>query len=390
MFLKQAMLANRIKTLSLGIFLTMLIGLLAACGDATATTALGLVNATSAPATTTAATTAPATTTAPLATTVAAQTTAAPVTTAAQTTAAPATTQAVTTAAPVTTAPTVKIVPIFTTARPTTAAPVATAKSLDQSIRKTNWVEVFRNDQNFSYEGSVPPFNQPYLQIRTTGGKGPGGFPNLDKIAYADMDGDGVEEAAIDLLSGGTAGSLAFIVFRQAKPRPQLVTYEEGYKLWLETVNGKLNVNQPIYAGWEPNCCPNGLRTTTYVLQGNKLASIAERKEGYPEAQPGTVEYFYLMISTGKFEAAYEYLAPAYKKDNPFDKWRAGFATTREVIAEAAVVPNQPNTVKVNITATDSTNGGGTTTKKFVGTWKLQWSSQDDRWLMSDPVIKPA
>lgn len=353
---------------------------LAACGDSGLITG-GLATATTAASTTAAATTAPATT--PAATTAVVTSTPAPATTAAPTTAVPvSTTVAATTAAPTTAAPTTAAV---TTAAPTTKAASTTAASVAaNAIRQTDWAKVLQNDPQLKQEQPFEPFK---IYISVKAADTVTGAPDLDNIVYVDMDKDGLEEAGIPLISGGTAGNTGFLLYRYAQPAPRLVGWQEGYKQGLKAVDGKLVSTNALYSGWEPNCCPSGYSTITYSLTGDKLAVASSRSDGYVEAQPPTVTQFYDLISAGELKDAYAFLSASYQKANPYDKWAAGFATTEKVTAEAVADKSAPNTVKVNLESTDSTNGGGHVTKKFSGTWKLAWNADRKGWLLDEPKI---
>lgn len=309
-------------------------------------------------------------------------------------TTAPATTAAVTTSAPATVAalPTITAAPAATTAPATTApvattAPATTVSSANaQAIRKTKWIELMKADPKLeNMPETIGGKTETYVSIK---GTQLGGIPQIDEIVYLDMDGDGIEEAGIPLNSGGTAGEIGFLVYKQASPAPRLVGWEEGYKMLLKQEQGKLVAVNAIYAGWEPNCCPGGLSYTTYVLKSDKLTTVAERTEGIPEAQQPTVEHFYELLSGRNFDDAYKLLSDAYQKANPYQKWAAGYANTRDIQAEVAPEPKVANTIRVNLTSTDAVASGGTVTKHFSGTWKMSWDGNFKGWRLSDPSFK--
>lgn len=214
------------------------------------------------------------------------------------------------------------------------------------------------------------------------------GAPDLDNIVYVDVDKDGLEEAAIPLISGGTAGNIGFLLYRYAQPAPRLVGFQEGYKQSLKAVDGKLVATNAVYSGWEPNCCPSGYSTITYSLTGDKLQVASSRTDGYVEAQPPTVREFYDLIGVGELIEAYKFLSPNYQKANPYNKWAAGFATTQKVTADTVADTSASNTVRVKLESTDSTNGGGQVVKHYSGTWKVVWSAERNGWLLDEPKIQ--
>src|SRR5581483_3746585 len=60
---------------------------------------------------------------------------------------------------------------------------------------------------------------------------------------YGDIDGDGVEEAIIETVSGGTGGSFGFLVYQQGAVRPRLVAAVPGYKTFVAIQDGLLAVD---------------------------------------------------------------------------------------------------------------------------------------------------
>jgi hypothetical protein len=256
-----------------------------------------------------------------------------------------------------------------------TAAPASNA-----AIRQTKWLEVMKADPAFLVENI--PLGDQSLHFTLKTSKEVYGYPVLDNIVYVDMDGDGSEEAAFPFFSGGTAGNIAFVVYKSASPAPKLTAWSSGYKLGLKNEGGKLVATNALYVGWEPNCCASGTSLVTYALKNNKLETVATRTEGYAEAQPLTVEHFYQLINNKQLDEAYKLLSTNYQKANPFNTWSAGFANTVKVEVETALVNNL---VQIKLTSVDK----GNVTKNFSGTWKLEWAGEKG-WLLSEPNIKEA
>ena len=84
-----------------------------------------------------------------------------------------------------------------------------------------------------------------------------GGGP--DTLICHDLTGDGVSELAVTVFSGGTAGDIAWVVYRRSSGRWRLAyTQLQVYKVGLFRVVGDLVDSQPIYRANDPNCCPSG------------------------------------------------------------------------------------------------------------------------------------
>lgn len=251
-------------------------------------------------------------------------------------------------------------------------------------IRQTDWPAVLSADPNLSAEQVE---GQLYVNVTAPDAQ-TGGHPLTKDVVYVDMDGDGVEEAAIPLNSGGTAGLVGFLVYRQATPVPQLAAWQNGYKLNLSTENSQLVVGNALYAGWEPNCCPSGLRYTSYKLQNGQLQVVASRDEPNPGMQITTVERFYQLLSAGSLSEAYTLLAADYRQANPYQAWAAGYATTSRIDATVGQ-GSGPDRVQVELDATDLEPSGAEVTRRFSGSWRLVWSPELPGWLLTDPQIQP-
>ena len=248
------------------------------------------------------------------------------------------------------------------------------------SIRSANWAAVIAGDpmlERSQGEGRT------YVAVR--GAKpGVGGYPLLDSIVYADMDGDGAEEAAITLESGGTAGNIGFLVYRQAGPAPTLAAWRDGYKLGLLTENGRLVLRSALYAGWEPNCCPSGFTLETLALAGDQLQVVDTRQEGFPEMQVATVEQFYTLIGRKDLAGAYAMLSDAEHARTSFEGWQALYADTIDEQATLSADPGTPNVVRVATTITRSSPAGGQVKVRFEGSWTLEWGGVRG-WVLSNP-----
>jgi hypothetical protein len=255
-------------------------------------------------------------------------------------------------------------------------APVAQQPAGD--IRSADWPAVIANDPGLERE-------QFDGRLRVSlPGQEVGGHPVLDAIVYVDLDGDGVEEAAIPLNSGGTAGDIGFLVYRLGARGPQLAAAQGGYKLGVREEHGRLVVSNALYAGFEPNCCPSGLRYTSYALAGGQLVVTATRDEPFAEMQAPTVERFYALLASGDLAVAYAMLAEGERQANSYEQWAAGYARTQTI--EAAVsADGSPDTVRVDLVATDLGDDGSQQTRRFSGSWRLVWSPALPGWTLDSP-----
>ena len=343
--------------------------------------------------------------------------TTAPATAAPPTATAPRPTVAATTAptaVPPTTAPTVAPTAVPPTTAPTTAPtvarsatptaptqaqatvatgggsrPTATRPAATGSLRGVDWETVLKTDPKLEYDPSVPTFGQPlgpYVRLR---GVAPSGLIEghgvTSKVLYGDFSGDGREEAVISLFSGGTAGDVGLLIYREIDGQPVLMTGLPGYKVSATIENGELRVRQPLYGDNDANCCPSGVEETAYRLQGDRLARVRDPlSRGIPEMKRPVVERFYQLLAAKDYRQAYEQLSPAYRAARPYDQWAAGFQTTQSV---TATVTDRPDgTVGVDLTATDRT-ASGTVTRRYTGAWTLVWSPERKQWLMDKGVL---
>ena len=220
------------------------------------------------------------------------------------------------------------------------------------------------------------------------------GFPLLepDEIVYGDLDGDDAEEAVIRLFSGGTADTVGLLVYRAGTPQPRLIAVFVGYKLNAWITEGVLTVSEPLYFGFEGNCCPTALTLTRFPLAGDQSAPggqtlllAGERMRPVSLAE-ATVVAFYDALSVGRFDAAYGFLSPTFQATNPFETWRAGYATTVAIAADVSPGPAE-HQVAVTLTATDELPSGERITRRFAGIWELIWLPDARQWLLDRAQI---
>ena len=274
---------------------------------------------------------------------------------------------------------------VASTMRPASAAALP--------LRQVDWLAVLQNDPAISIDPTVPKLGDkayPYVNVAAPWLPDGtiGGYALIEDVLYANLDAAGAEEAIVPIHSGGTAGMLGFLLYREADPAPRLVQVRTGYKLGVSVEGNKAVIHEPYYVGFEPNCCPSAITRTLNALEGDRLVTLSTEVEPNDVQEP-TVWNYYLALGDRRYEEAYEFHSAAYQANNPFNQWKAGFANTQRIEVETSPGPT-PSDVLVQLTATDTRPGGGTVTRRFKGTWTLIWSPEKKRWLLVKASIQAA
>ena len=294
-----------------------------------------------------------------------------------------------------TTRPTTSTTPattaVTTTRSAATTGAATTVKRAD--IKTTDWLATLRATSGFSIDTVSPSTSakQPYVNI--TYAPALAGYAILDSVVYGDISGDGFDEAIITVYSGGTAGNTGLLVYQlDASNKVSLVGPNDfytsfGYKAYGQLDKGDLVVGNVVSAGWEPNCCQSGYVERRFRIVGGRITQQGQAVEaGYLAARSNTIEQFYRMINAKKFDAAYQFTTTAFQAREPFDKWKAGYATTKSVEAQATP-SEQPGPVKFKLTAVDST-ASGDLTRTFTGVWTLVYSTTKHQWLLDTAEVQ--
>ena len=266
-------------------------------------------------------------------------------------------------------------------------------RAAGQPLRQVDWRGVLKSDPAVTLDPTAYPLpggNLPYINVKASPAPDDvlGGYAMVDDVLYGDLDGDGADEAVILVASGGTAGILGFLLYREGTLAPKLVLVKMGYKLSAQIDGGKLVVYEPHYVGFEPNCCPSAGIRTVNALEGDRLVTLLSEVEPN-DAQELTVSAFYAAVSNRQYDVAYEFYSPAFQARNPFDQWKAGYANTQSIEVETSPGAT-PGEVQILLTAVDRRPGGGTVTQRFKGTWTLVWSAEQMRWLLDRASIQQA
>ena len=227
---------------------------------------------------------------------------------------------------------------------------------------------------------------RPYVEL--TGAPGVAGLAVLDGIAYGDLNGDGADEAVVSVSSGGTAGNTGVLIFNVGAAGKVELTgpidfYRGfGYKTGAVVQGGQLILRHTAAAGWEPNCCQSGTVERNYRIVNGVLAQQGPTVErGEPGARALTIEKFYEYVNAKNFDAAYQFFSIAQQGRQPFDTWKAGYATTRSVVATVENTPDGAATVKYKLRTVDSTPTGDLA-RTFTGTCSLVYSATKHQWVL--------
>jgi hypothetical protein len=115
-----------------------------------------------------------------------------------------------------------------------------------------------------------------------------GGRLAPDQITFADLTGDGLDEAVVPISSGGSAGNFAYAVFgyQGGDLEELLVAKPEAGRVTVSVEDGVLVETQPIYAPEDPFCCPSELRHIYYRWDGEDLVVDHQETETAPSVKP--------------------------------------------------------------------------------------------------------
>lgn len=263
----------------------------------------------------------------------------------------------------------------------------------ERAIRRLNWREVIDATPGITIdESSTEEYNQPYIGYANTSLYG---YVEIDSVEFADLDGDGVEEAFLPVWSGGTAGGTGLLAYRldPASGDPLLVGPTEfydsfGYKTWFDITDDTLTVTEVTGNGWEANCCWSGTVSREFRLRGGALEQVGDAHEqGEPFARSMTVERFYQFVADGEYELAYDQLSPSFQAENPFPKWRDGYTTTTALDYHVAEPESDDAPVQIVLRATDTTDGESIT-HTYTGEWTLTYSVDQHQWLLDHADIQ--
>ena len=108
------------------------------------------------------------------------------------------------------------------------------------------------------------------------------------EVIFADLTGDGSDEAVVPISSGGSGGHLAFAVFgyRDGELTALLTVRPESGRVAASVEEGLLKQTQPVYGPEDPLCCPGQLQNTYYRWDGRELVVDRAETVDNPTAKP--------------------------------------------------------------------------------------------------------
>ncbi len=294
----------------------------------------------------------------------------------------------------------------------TTPSPVTQPRAVSRStvsglpipnLRDLNWKRVLTEDPKIKVfpaeECGGLSSARPCIEVAQKGDDegNIGGYANTEETLFGDVDGDGQDEAVILIDSGGTAGNVGLLVYGIREGKPTFSTALGGYKVVAGFAHdGKFYVSQPVYAGWEANCCFSGEEIIYYRLQGKQLVAVSREERGVEGARGFAIQHFYDLINKRNYREAYNLLSPAMQASQPYDVWAARFVNTNSIhveTSEQALVmrsgnPPQGDPVTFVLTVTERTTSGEMMTRRFAGTWSLTYSLEAHQWLLDRNEIR--
>ncbi len=102
-----------------------------------------------------------------------------------------------------------------------------------------------------------------------------GGQVDPTQIKYADLTGDGSDEAVVPISSDGTAGNLALVVFTERSGSPAIILTRQATRdqqgLTPTFDGGQLSVTSAVFGPADANCCPSQIVRTYFRWDGTNL-----------------------------------------------------------------------------------------------------------------------
>jgi hypothetical protein len=252
-------------------------------------------------------------------------------------------------------------------------------------LRRANWARVLSNDPNLVHDGRQDSSDfGTFVEVKGSRARG---SVRPEDISFGDVDGDGREEAALNLIFPIGVRTGGALIYRATESGPSLAAVVEPHDtLGVKVEGGKLMVAEGIYAESDPGCCPSGTRYLTYSLAGRELVLVSRAEDGPPGVvRPATVVRYYSLINERRFREAYTYVGPRFRANYPLDEWIKGHEALVSVTAKATDVSPQ-GTVQVELTVVDRT-AAGQITRRFRGTWGLTRGGVGQPWILDDPNI---
>jgi hypothetical protein len=108
-------------------------------------------------------------------------------------------------------------------------------------------------------------------------------------VQYADITGDGIDEAVVPITSEGTQGDMGFVVLMQGNGTPQPILVKTAGRdsrgVVVSFDNRQLTSTSAIYGPADPECCPSQIVRTYYRWDGNALVVDHENTISVPKGK---------------------------------------------------------------------------------------------------------
>jgi hypothetical protein len=98
---------------------------------------------------------------------------------------------------------------------------------------------------------------------------------HIEDVQYADLTGDGVEEAVVSVSSGAAAGVIGYAVYQAGPTGPVRLLAHQEPQLSVRIEGRRLIEESPKAAPNDPLCCPSLLQRVTYGWNGTALAPVS-------------------------------------------------------------------------------------------------------------------
>lgn len=105
-------------------------------------------------------------------------------------------------------------------------------------------------------------------------------------VVFADLTGDGQDEAVVPIASGGTLGVFqVYVLSPQGSAIKQILKFDPGTGKLVPAIDGgRLVITEPVYGPDDPNCCPSQLKKTTFRWDGSMLVPASTETVDNPDA----------------------------------------------------------------------------------------------------------
>lgn len=111
-----------------------------------------------------------------------------------------------------------------------------------------------------------------------------GGSVDPASVQYADLTGDGVDEAIVPVTANGSAGTIGYYVFGMHGGQPVPLLTRRGPDITVTVAGGRLVDTVADYAQGDPLCCPSQLRRTMFAWNGTALVQAGTEVVPNPNA----------------------------------------------------------------------------------------------------------